>query len=82
MPASTHTLADSESVCVNMLAHMCKEVWGGCPGHVVIRERARAHHQQTSHVLPRLLELPELPATPRTPIEIPEFQNMSNKSIM
>ena len=43
MPASTHTLADGESACVNALARMCKEVWGGCPGRVVVRERARAH---------------------------------------
>ena len=43
MPVSVHTLADSESACVNTLTHMCKEVWGGCPGHVVVRERARAH---------------------------------------
>ena len=43
MPASMHTLADGESVCVNMLARMCKEVWGGHPGRVVVRERARAH---------------------------------------
>ena len=43
MPASTHTLADGESACVNTLACMCKEVWGGRPGRVVVRERARAH---------------------------------------
>ena len=43
MPASAHTLADGESACVNALARMCKEVWGGHPGRVVVRERARAH---------------------------------------
>ena len=36
MPVSAHTLADGESAHVNMLAHMCKEVWGGCPGHIVV----------------------------------------------
>ena len=43
MPVSVHTLADGESACVNTLVCMCKEVWGGCSGRVVVRERARVH---------------------------------------
>ena len=43
MPASAHTLADGESACVNTLARMCKEVWGGRSGRVGVRERARVH---------------------------------------
>ena len=29
MPASTHTLTDGDSVCVHVLACMCKQVGGG-----------------------------------------------------
>ena len=49
MPASARTLADGDSACVNVLACMCKEVRGGRPCRVVVRERARAHPSSSCH---------------------------------
>ena len=43
MPTSVHTLIDGDSACVNVLACMCKEVQGGQPCCIVVRERTRVH---------------------------------------
>ena len=48
MPGFASECAYTESVCVNVLTRMCKEVWGGHPGCIVVRERARAHHDLSS----------------------------------
>ena len=46
MPASAHTLADSDSACVHVLARKCKEVRGGVASSQGRRARARRHHRQ------------------------------------